>query len=555
MIFSSNIRTHIRAAGLASAVLLCLLSACGERRQAEDPARRVDSARLAELVQGSKLEGNDSRAWLSAYGGQGDSNYCSAELKMPLARESSWDWQYSAGSFSRWWLSGMTHYDGRLYITAYSQQLACLDVDSGEEIFNRYLMGMQVPAATQNATRSRAARSNGDTILFSGQCMHPSGKLLMLMGLNGEKMIFDVSVDEPQCLWQGFRDRRPIGFLLHDESITFGDEDSVNVLGLDGETSWRGATQSTPVDIVRSEDGMLFARNTARNIWAWDAAGGELRWSMADASDVTAMAVDDANGLLYLCFLDERCDALNQQDGSVAWSYDYSYLLDDAQRERMVQDANERIGLEGQSAFDGALLDNISTVVRPDGIVLAFDYGLMLFIGSDGQLRWERRDLQPVASLRGFANGLLVQNYWYQPELAPQDLFMRVSPLPLGDPPVWQSIAANRERLEQLTADTLALRQMASEEQQEKQREMRQAVRDGEPLQVMYTALEVLDPQDGSRIDGMELPHWVRGGFVPAVDKVVFESSGTASCWYMSFWQGGDRGISAFDWLEPGGES
>ena len=96
---------------------------------------------------------------------------------------------------------------------------------------------------------------------------------------------------------------------------------------------------------------------------------------------------------------------------------------------------------------------------------------------------------------------------------------------------------------------------MASEEQQEKQREMRQAVRDGEPLQVMYTALEVLDPQDGSRIDGMELPHWVRGGFVPDVDKVVFESSGTASCWYMSFWQGGDRGISAFDWLEPGGES
>ncbi|MCB1188753.1 hypothetical protein KDL29_16495, partial [bacterium] len=197
------------------------------------------------------------------------------------------------------------------------------------------------------------------------------------------------------------------------------------------------------------------------------------------------------------------------------WSYDFSYLLDEQTRERMVQDANTLLGLSGSNAIEEAVMETVHTVVQPEGITLVMEFGFGLGLDGKGNLLWERRDLGPVSSVNGFANGLLVQNYWYPPELSSQDLFVRASPLPLGEAPDWQSIAANRERLDERLAEHRRMRAMTEDEQQEWQRELRRTLRDDPPLQVMYTALQVLDPQDGQTLENMELPGWVRSGFCP----------------------------------------
>ena len=114
---------------------------------------------------------------------------------------------------------------------------------------------------------------------------------------------------------------------------------------------------------------------------------------------------------------------------------------------------------------------------------------------------------------------------------------------------------AHRERLDERLAEHRRMRAMTEDEQQEWQRELRRTLRDDPPLQVMYTALQVLDPQDGQTLENMELPGWVRSGFCPARDKIIFEPAGYAISWYMNYWEGGDRMLSAYDWLEPGGDN
>ncbi|MEZ5339312.1 MAG: PQQ-binding-like beta-propeller repeat protein [bacterium] len=560
MTTAGNSGKRIRAGGLLAMLVLLACCACSGRGETESAqAPLLDPERLAALAQGPQLEGNDNQAWLSRFGGQGDSNYCSARLRLPLESAPAWNWDYSAGSFSRFFVSDMTHFDGRLYVVGYSQQLACLDVDDGTEVFNRFLTGLEEPTAAAGTAGSAPGRrrrgGNGDAVMYGSQCLHPSGKLLLLLGLGGEKQIFDISGGQPECIWQGIRDRRPAGFLLHGDNAVIGTEDSIELMSLDGTSSWSWPLQSSPVDVVRSSAGLIITRNQARNIWAIDETSGEMRWSMADASDTTGMAVDDVHGLLYLCFQDERIDALHCADGSLAWSYDFSYLLDQATREQMVLEANTRIGLTGSSAIEQARMERVHTVVQPEGVSLVMEFGYALGLDANGRLLWERRDLGPVSGVNGFANGLLVQNYWYPQELASQDLFMRASPLPLGEAPQWQSIAANRERLDERLAEHRRMREMNDDEQQEWQRELRRTLRDNPPLQVMYTALQVLDPLSGETLDTQELPGWVRSGFCPARDKIIFEPAGYAICWYMNYWEGGDRRLSAYNWLEPGGDS
>ena len=542
--------------GSTAALALCscciLLPACNAQQEGE--AARAPAARpIPELTAGPLLAGNDARAWLSSSGGAGDTNYCAARLSYPLDTEPAWSWEYSDGGFSPHWLAGVTHYDGRIYITAYSPNLACLDASSGEVIFNSFLIPLQKDAVQEVAS----GLGNSRKMWLSGQFMHPAGKLLLLMGLDGEQLLYDVTSDPPACVWQGDKLQGQTAYLLTQDSTCIGGKDAMLCTDFDGSLRWRQLTQDTPDGNVLSGRGILFTRNGGRNIWANRVQDGVLLWSLMDASDITGMWVDDNLGCLYVTYFDERIDALDLEDGSLLWSYDFSYLLDMDSRAAMLANTNAGLGWDERNGYDSVTLENIVAVVMPDCVVLSSEFGKALCLAHSGALRWQREDLPPVTMALGFENAILLQEYWYPLSLASFQLVARLSALPIGAAPDWESVQAGMERIEKYSAQQAEMRAMSTPDEARRfNAQISMEFRDEEnPLRILFTRLELLSPVDGSSLASQEMPRWIRNGLCPARDKLVFESTEYSVAYYMNRSPSATRRVQAYNWLEPGGDS
>jgi outer membrane protein assembly factor BamB len=542
--------------GNPSRVLLsagcCLLLSCNAATEADRTG--AASHPLSILTTGERQPGNDARAWLSGSGGASDTNFCAARLKLPLDPDPAWGWEYTDGSFSPFSVSSITHYKGRLYVTAYSQQLACLDALTGAEYYKPYLKPI-VQDKDESPLGNRRSGSN-DRIMFGGQFLHPAGKLLLLTGLGGQKLLFDISADSPMCIWQAADQGQSAGFLLADDAICAGNEEQMEALEFDGTRRWEQLTQGVPVANALSASGVLCSRNEGRNIWANRLTDGALLWSLTDASDITGMNIDDGHDCIYVTYFDERVDALSLQDGSLLWSYDFSWLLDAQRRSEMLQSANSRLGLNEQNGFSQAVMDEVSMVVQPEGVVLAISFGMLVSLDAAGQPRWIREGLMPISSALGFDNGILLEHYWYPLELASQYLAGLHTGLPLKDQPNWERVALNEERLSEKTVEQLELRSLDdTKQQQEFQQQMSSRMRLEEPLQILYGRYAVYDNADGSELAGVELPQWASRVLCPALDKVVVDDSGYQFGYYMHISPGGNRTVHAYNWLEPGGAS
>lgn len=529
----------------------CFLLSCNA---GTEPGRVAEAARpLAELTAGERLPGNDQRAWLSSSGGASDTNYCAARLKLPLDPEPAWGWEFTDANFSPYWVSGITHYDGRVYITAYSQQLACLDAQSGKEYYKPFLKPLE--KLEEPPTLSGGRRSNNDRIMFSGQFLHPAGKMLLLTGLRGQELLFDISAESPVCIWQAGDQSNRAAFLLAEDAMCIGNADQMEALEYDGTLRWSQLTQGTAEANALSGSGVLCSRNIGRNLWANRLSDGKLLWSLTDAAEITGMNIDDLHDCIYVTYFDERVDALSLQDGNLLWSYDFSWLLDDAHRSDMIQVANEKLGLSEKQGYRQSVMDNISLIVQPQGPVLAISFGTVISLDASGQVRWLRRNLMPISHAIGFENAVLLEHYWYPLELASEDLATRQSALPVGDFPDWEFVVLNEERLREKIAKQLELRSLEPGLQREFQKQMYEQMREEEPLQILYGKYVALDPADGSDLGGVELPQWVSRTLCPAGDKIVVDDSGYQFGYFMDFSPGGNRQVHAYNWLEPGGAS
>ena len=547
--FPHNVGNMLR---LAMPCACCLLLSCQAR---QETGRSAEAARnIAELSAGPLNHGNNSQAWLSSSGGAGDSNYCAARLRYPLDPEPAWGWEFTAGSFTPQWVAGLTHYDGRIYLTGYSPNLACLDAGSGAEIFNSFLN----PPPKANTRQGFGVVSVNRNLRLSGQFIHPAGQLMLLMGLDGEPLLYDLSGSEPAFIWQGDRLQQRVGYLMADSGTCIGGQDSMNCRDFDGTLRWSQQTQEAPDGNVLSASGILFTRNGGRDLWANRLTDGALLWSLSDASSITGMCVDDNLGCLYVTYFDERVDALALEDGNLLWSYDFSYLLDGFDRAGRLEAVNTSFGLDERSGYPELVLDNVALVVMPDSLVLASEFGKLLCLNHDGSLRWQREDLPPISLSIGFENAILIEEFWYPLELASFNLIGRLSALTLGDTPDWELIQQNIERIRTQSAEQEQLRILTDiEEMRQRNSQMSAEFREsGEPLQVLYCRLELIKPQDGSSLYSMELPRWIRNGVCPAGDKLVFEDSEYSIAYYMEKAPDShQRQVQAYNWLEPGGDS
>ena len=380
-------------ASLAVLLALGLLSgSCdrGSALQTQKPA----SGKAAGFSSRPALEGGDARAWLTPRGNAGDSGYCAAQLKLPLAQTPAWSYKYSAAQFSEFAPASIVHYNGLLLIGAECPQVLGLDVKSGQKIFQRDVY------AHQNLKQEKLVN------LF----IHPQG---LLTAGDDRGRVYCWDIEQLAAASPAQRPVPPLWLsaervMLYAGCVAFGDSlvtyGSGNVTTLaiaDGKQQWQypDLLPLSLVDgIVESQDGVIVRWSLAGDVVALNGADGALLWKLSLVSRPFRVVTDDARARVYIPTSDESLQCRDLHSGVLKWSYSWRDLVSDADRQRLAREH----GLERVVVWPADIM------VGPNGVWLALASGDVLSMAADGKPVWHVRLPTPLFGGLAFANGLLL---------------------------------------------------------------------------------------------------------------------------------------------------
>ena len=525
---------------LAGFVVAMLLGSCNEQVNiASDSGRHVDRD-ISHLTTGETFKGGNSRAWLAANGTAADSNYCSAELKLPLSGEPEWTWEYTAAQFSPLDVRSITHFENRLYITAASPNLACLDARTGRQIFTP-------PTHIQ----PRDFNSDGRSYLLNSVFLSSNGKVLLATDFSRNQFLFDVSGRRAVELWNSVRAGRSGAFLIAGDQICLGEDKSIVSRDFNGNLLWEYPALDLQNGNVLGGNGTLFSMNAGRELFANNVSDGSLTWSLLDDNQISSIVADDAVDCLYVTFFNEIIECRDQADGSLRWQYDYSHLLPQERREFLIANANERFNMGDGSPHSYANISNPILIAMPGGPVLLSRFGLAFRLSDLGQLRWINNDLMPIYNGMGFSNAILVEEYYVVPELAEWPFLANMT-LPMDREPDWPRYQESKPRIDE-RIDLMRQEQVQGGQSNPNGRPNTQPPV-SEPIQMYFSSLITLDPETGERGSGFELEVRARS-ICPAGNLVVLEDSGNRFNYYRKPNEQISRRVKAYNWLVPEGDS
>jgi outer membrane protein assembly factor BamB len=477
-----------RAALLAAAVALGLgLAACGPR--GERKAATGAAGKTLKMAGRKELFGGDQRAWLTNCGDNADDCYCAASLSLPLAPKPAWVHEYSYAEFSDFEPQQLVHYDGLLMVSARSTQLMGLSASDGALVFNK-----DVYRHLERDVRNEA---------LWGLLLHPAGYLICQDDL-GRHYCWDITGPSPVEQWVAAPASQHVGAV-----VALGGRVLVGwnrrLRGLDmasGEQAWSQPTLVWPQGTVLSRSGVVVWWSPIGRAGAMRAEDGTVLWQLNLNAAIIRMTADDWRERVYCVRYDEVVECRDLRNGELIWEHSWADLLSAAERERLGRESGFTELARGQPL----VIPSNSPMVAPEGLYLPLANGQVVALDPDGHRRWVVRGKYALRSGLGFANGLLLGEYY----LAPGMLLREPDLIPFQVAPDWQRFNE------------------ASEEEQRTREFVRYIVR---------------DPANGEILSSCELERPATVGPIPAWDKIAFGQDRLRE---------GERArIVAYPWVEP----
>lgn len=450
-----------------------------------------------------ELNGGDQIAWLSANGDNADSNYCQARLKLPFATKPAWVQEYTDAVFSSRPPAEIVHYDGVLYISAWTTQIMGLDTSTGEVLFNKDVYFDS--GSSERVKRMQAlflhpegwlsARDN----LFRVYCWDTSQQ-----GLE-EQWVFSTGIGRGGIVAKGNR------FFVGDKG---------KVLGIDiasGLTTFEYPSLFDNAGMLLSGTGMLICWPFNGNkLVALEMATQQTKWVAFLDSPVFSTAINDSLGCLYALTQNEELTCLDLQTGAQLWKYSWAWVVDPAERQQIASQIPRNL----------RELRCSSPIASPRGVCIAAFSGDVLMLSPDGELLWHYEADSSIAAVVGFENAILVKQFWEDPDEWWQ---MWLAAYNLKQPS-WPLITAAIEKAEDLEMD------------------------ENQPFPTLgrFARIVALNPIDGTELSAFEPEEYPVGTLVPAYNNIVFgQTVGSRS-------RGRQRGLPkrvvAYNWLEEGGK-
>jgi outer membrane protein assembly factor BamB len=523
-------QANILSALPLAALLMMGLAACQPQAVEQKQAAVLAQLSADELQARPAYYGGDTRAWPTDRGNNCDSGYCAARLKLPLATEPAWEYSYSAAEFSARPATAIVHYDGKLYLSASSSQLAVLDAASGKLLMNR-----DVYAHENNDSSEQIQRLYG----------HPQGLLLAQDNL-GRYYAWDLLNPVLPRLWLGSRRDIGSGFVTDGTLMLASWTDELAAVDvLDGEQRWSYPSACDPGGLVLSHSGIEIWWSSTGRLYALHAADGAPLWNITTADMIDRVIINEHEQLAYVAYGSEYLECRSLADGTVRWQYSWVGLWSAAARERLLAEATRQVGEHTASlAWTGVenVIDNLAALPE-GGLIISLADGRLIALDAAGTERWRYSGKAPAYGMLAFENGVILGSVYASPAAYPwkRAVFSLTAPdwprLRQVQQQQGQPEPSNNTGAAQPAAPALGAR-----------------TANGPPRQEMFYRLAVLDIDSGRELDSFEPELLPASSLIPAQGNIVFGEAPR----YWAFTgvnQPGQRlRVLAFPWIDREGE-
>jgi outer membrane protein assembly factor BamB len=512
------------ACALSVASLLAGLAACGDRGNARQPAAAAGRAQPLRVA-AQRLTGGTGQAWLTADGDLGDSNYCSARLKLPLAPEPAWTYSYSAAEVGPDPTQDLVHYGGLVAGSGGGSVVFVLDARSGQE-------RSKADAFLRQAGGLNMRES------FMGLMFSPRG---CLTGLdeNGRYYVWDWPLDRLEQPRVGPpHDGLRNGFVALDETVVGSNGDALAAMRLADVTqvAWEEQLGVQPRGVVALADGTVVGW-TIHGLVSCNAPDGAERWRTDEGSRLQRVVLDPEGDRAYVALFTGVLVCRAMDTGRELWRYDWNGLVPPAEQAGLLEGLNALLqqGQFGNGPLESLILQAQLIGMAPQGVVLALQSGdVVLLDPASGKVRWHTR-LHALAD-RGivFRNGVLIHLRYHSLASNTRGIF---TTLPfLLHVPEWAEIE-DRAALEKFNIDALS---NGSQSTQAPKR------------RVVYGRFAVLNLDDGKLVQYFVEDKPAGGSIIPVEDKLVVALEQEALLTLPESHRAPCK-LAAYSWLEQGG--
>jgi outer membrane protein assembly factor BamB len=398
-------KARLLSLGLA-AVLGLVFTGCQQHTSAEPPVLKATTT--DELAKRTALYGNDTRAWLTNRGGNGDAGFCAARLKLPLATEPVWEYAYTSAEFSSHWVSSIVHYDGTLYLAADSTQLVGIAASNGSVEFNSDVYAHKDADLNEELKRLYA---------------HPQGLLLGQDNL-GRFYAWDLLAPGLPRLWLGQEILMDAGFVTDaDLMLTSWGDQLYCIDTFTGSMSWQVPSVSQPGGVVLSQSGIGLWWSSEGRLQALDARDGKPRWSIITTDLIERAVIDDQRELAYVVYGGEYIECRRLGDGEILWSYSWKGLYSAEERQQFYEEVIRRQAIDpSRMVWKGANNRIIELALVNDSVLLGLSSGHVLALDQDGGELWKYQGQAPISDLLAFENAVLIGALYVRPEANPSEI-------------------------------------------------------------------------------------------------------------------------------------
>ena len=530
----------IRRLSLASIclVLLVLAAAAGCQRETLPPddskiatTSHIRQGQLtAEQLTGRQgFPGNTPEAWLTDRGGNSDGGYCDAMLRLPLATEPNWEFDYSAAEFSPTPVRAAVHYNGTLYLAAESPQLIALNADDGTVIFNKDVYAHEDTDVVEQIQRIYA---------------HPKGLLIGQDNL-GRYYAWDTLGEELLRLWLGPELITGSGFVTDQDLLLTSLQDQLYALDvLTGGTKWAYPSNSRPGGVVLSRDGIELWWSSDGRLYALEAATGIPLWSITTTDLIERAVIDEVQSLAYVAYGSEFIECRSLADGNIRWSYSWAGLYSAEERARRFAEVKGRLGGRRQHGMNWSGTNNRvdDIALSGDGLALSLCSGHVVKLDATGRQVWMYSGQAPVTRLIAFNNGLLVGALYVRPEV-----FLWERAVFCLDLPDWP-------RMRQVWEEQGAPLEETAGNDSEPDVALQASSGDAGVRQEIFYRYAVLGLDNGQELSAFEPELLPASALIPAHGNVVYAEAP----WYWAITGRAERSnrlrVLAYPWIEWEGE-
>jgi outer membrane protein assembly factor BamB len=377
-----------------SLVLACLCgcspqSCSGRQSQSVAPSGAVGGATLTTSSESGELYGGTPRAWITPAGDAPDSNFCAADLRLPLETEPAWVYEYGY-EFSAAPPSDVVHRDGLLVVTANCPQLLGLNARTGEQVFNQDVYQHQDTGRLEDLGH-----------LF----VHPAEPIIAGQDDLKRHYVWDINAEGLQERWVGPELSSRSGSVVFGNSVYTAWGESVYCLSLDtGQPRWSYPNLVGAGGIVLGLDGVLVWWSQANNFIALDAVDGSLLWSymhgvrIEGTGEGAQVIIDDEHHRAYLMLADEWIQCRDLTTGAMLWEHNWSDIVRPDRRQ----------AFEEFMQTPGFPMPAVQGIISPEGLVLPVHSGCVLALDHDGERRWVYYSSTAVTKAIGFRNAVLI---------------------------------------------------------------------------------------------------------------------------------------------------